>query len=208
MKELSLHLLDLIENSVAAGATRVALDIEEDVAADRLTISVADNGKGMSEETVARAADPFFSTRETRKIGLGLALLSAAAEQAGGGMHVSSRPEEGSLVITEFVLSHVDRAPLGRLEDTLATVVVLHPELDLHLVHVGRHGSYSLATLEFTGGRRPAEARRKIAQQVQEGRRRIGSMAYGTAKCGFWARGQPPGFFHFPLTGPQRCASV
>ncbi len=179
MKELSLHLLDLIENSVAAGATWVELAIEENVAADRLVISVADNGRGMSEEMVAAGGrSVLLHAGSTRKIGMGLALLSAAAEQAGGKMRMWSLPDKGTQVMAEFVLSHLDRAPLGRIEDTLATVAVLHPELDLHFVHTGPDGQLLAGRPgNHRGDAGQTQARQEIVQRVQEARRRIGSVA-------------------------------
>ncbi len=177
MKELSLHLLDLVENSVAAGATWVYLHIEEDAVADRLVISVADNGQGMSEEMAPRATDPFVTSRKTRKVGLGLALLSAAAEQAGGKLLLWSTPGQGTQVISEFVLSNIDRAPLGRIEDTLATIAALHPDLDLRFWHQGPLGAYSLELLELTAEFRPGRLRREIASRVRAGRQQIGSVA-------------------------------
>jgi len=177
MKELSLHLLDLIENSVAAGATRVTITLVEDAAGDELRMTVSDNGRGMTPEMMQTAADPFTTTRETRSVGLGLSLLAAGAEQAGGGMTVTGQPGGGTKVEARLQLSHIDRAPLGRVEDTLATAALLHADLALCYTHETAHGAYDIDLPALIVGRSMAEARAAIAHVVQEGRVRIASTA-------------------------------
>jgi anti-sigma regulatory factor (Ser/Thr protein kinase) len=182
VKELSLHLLDLVENSVDAGARRVEISIVEDPVADRLALTVRDDGRGMAAEMAAAAADPFVTSRTTRSVGLGLALLSAAAEQAGGGMTIESAPGQGTEVRVEFQLSHVDRAPLGRIEDTLASVAALHPDLEVHYAHRGAKGEYAVdlakgGLLPHPAQSTPGQMRQEIARLVREGRARIGSVA-------------------------------
>jgi len=177
MKEISLHLLDLIENAVAASATAVEVVIDEDVPADRLRMSVRDNGRGMPPGIADRAADPFATTRTTRSVGMGIALLSGAAEQAGGRIDISSLQGAGMRIDAEFQLSHIDRAPLGRIEDTLAATAIVHPDLDLRFTHRGTGGCYevNLAALAQTVAQ--AELRSEIARLVNDGRRQIGSVA-------------------------------
>lgn len=119
MRELSLHILDLLENALEAGATQVELKVSEDSRADRLTIALRDNGRGMDAETARRALDPFFTTRTTRHVGLGLPLLAAAAERCDGRLTVESALGQGTVVTASFRKSHVDRAPLGSMTDTL-----------------------------------------------------------------------------------------
>lgn len=177
MRELSLHLLDLVENAVAAGATQVQVRIEEDPEADLLRLEVRDNGAGMAPELARRAADPFVTTRETRPVGMGLALLAGAAEQAGGGLEVESAPGKGTRVAATFQLSSIDRVPLGRLEDTLTVIATVHPEVEMWLNHVGPRGEYEVSLGEV-GERTPREKlRRELARLVGEGRGRIGSEA-------------------------------
>lgn len=135
MRELSLHVLDLLENAVEAGATRITLTIEEDTAADRLTIRVEDNGKGMPPELAARVLDPFVTTRQTRHVGLGLPLVAAAAERAGGRLEVHSRPGAGTVVTATFGLRHWDRAPLGDLPASLLAVLLAQPPVELVYEH-------------------------------------------------------------------------
>jgi anti-sigma regulatory factor (Ser/Thr protein kinase) len=119
MRELSLHILDLLENALEAEATRVEVRIDEDLAADQMSISVRDNGRGMDQETANRALDPFFTTRTTRHVGLGLPLLAAAAQRCEGRVQLESVPEQGTMVTATFRYSHLDRAPLGNVADTL-----------------------------------------------------------------------------------------
>ncbi len=177
MKELSLHLLDLIENAVAAGAQRVSVLISEDPDKDRLRISVSDDGRGMPPELLKRALDPFTTTRKTRKVGMGLALLAGAAQQAGGKVAVWSEPGKGTKVRAELQLSHLDRAPLGKIEDTIVSAVVLHPELDLRFHHRGSQGSYTIEASRLRSKGDPIAIRDELRQRVAVGRRRIGSLA-------------------------------
>jgi anti-sigma regulatory factor (Ser/Thr protein kinase) len=119
MRELSLHVLDVLENALAAGATAVNVRIVEDPAVDRLTIEVRDNGQGMDTETVQQVLDPFFTTRTTRHVGLGLPLFAAAARRCDGDLIVDSAPGCGTMVTATFRHSHLDRAPLGDMPGTL-----------------------------------------------------------------------------------------
>jgi len=134
MRELSLHILDVLENSLEAGATCVELTIEENVTVDRLTITVRDDGRGMSEEQVERIFDPFFTTRSTRHVGLGVPLFKAAAERCNGSLTVTSQPGKGTTLRATFQHSHIDRAPLGDMEGTLLAFI-LSGTCDMHYVH-------------------------------------------------------------------------
>lgn len=177
MKELSLHLLDLIENSVAAGACHIDIILEEDPNADRLRLTIRDDGRGMPMELASSATDAFTTTRSARKVGMGLALLAAAAEQARGCFSLSSTPGRGTKVTVEFQLSHIDRAPLGRLDETLATAAVLHPDLDLLFRHRVGNRYYRVKTRETASSTGPASATSRIKARVEAGRTRIGSRA-------------------------------
>lgn len=119
MRELSMHILDMLENALEAGATQVELSIVEDLQADRLEIVVRDNGRGMDTATARQALDPFFTTRTTRHVGLGLPLFAAAARRCDGDLALESAPNQGTTVRTTFRHSHLDRAPLGNMTDTL-----------------------------------------------------------------------------------------
>ena len=125
MKELSLHILDIAQNSVKAGATLIQITIEEDTVADTLRITVADNGCGMDKDLLQRVRDPFTTTRTTRKVGMGIPLLEAAAVQCGGGLDIQSQPGVGTTLTAWFGLSHIDRAPVGDMPGTMGVIVSL-----------------------------------------------------------------------------------
>jgi anti-sigma regulatory factor (Ser/Thr protein kinase) len=129
MREIALHLLDIAENSVAAKAETIAITVCEDLADDRLYAAVIDDGAGMDQDTVAKAVDPFVTSRATRKVGLGLPLLKSAAEACDGSLQIVSKPGTGTRVQVEFKHSHIDRMPLGDLEGTLLTLVVANPAI-------------------------------------------------------------------------------
>ena len=129
MEELALHILDIAENSIRAGADRIFIRIHPDPDRDLLTIEIIDNGKGMDESSIKYAKDPFYTTKPEKKVGLGLPLLSQAAEMSGGTVTVSSRPGKGTTVHAAFKYSHIDRQPLGNLEETLLTLIISHPEI-------------------------------------------------------------------------------
>jgi len=135
MRELSLHILDVLENALEAGATEVDLEIDEDLLADRLTITVRDNGRGMDAETARRALDPFFTTRTTRHVGLGLPLFAAAARRCEGDLGLDSSPGRGTVVTATFRHSHLDRAPLGDIAGTLLAFLLSERSAGLHFVY-------------------------------------------------------------------------
>ncbi|MEW6660965.1 MAG: ATP-binding protein [Bacillota bacterium] len=123
MQELSLHVLDLLQNSAEAGANRVSLQILEDSQRDLLVIVVEDNGRGIQPEMLERVTDPFTTTRTTRKVGLGLALLKATAESCGGNLEISSQVGVGTRVLASFQLNHIDRPPLGDIAGTVMVFI-------------------------------------------------------------------------------------
>ncbi len=134
MEDLSLHILDIVENAVAAGATRVLVAVNENAARDVLIFRVTDNGRGMSEEERARAFDPFFTTGRKRT-GLGLPLLAHTAEACGGRVVLDTAPGRGTRVVARFRLGHVDRPPLTRMAGTMMALFFGHPEVDFRYTH-------------------------------------------------------------------------
>ena len=130
MEDLSLHILDIVENATRAGATLVEIRVREDSARDLLEITVRDNGRGMDAEMAKRARDPFGTTRTTRRVGLGLPLLEQAARETGGQLTLTSVPERGTEVTATFVASHIDRKPLGDLGATLVTLILGSPQVE------------------------------------------------------------------------------
>jgi hypothetical protein len=149
VQDLSLHILDIVENSLAAGARKVEIRIEEDLSADRLTVEIMDDGCGMDEETARNALDPFFTTKTVRRVGLGLPLLAEACRMTGGELSLQSCPGKGTTVRAAFQCSHIDRKPLGPMADTLVTLVIGHPEVDLSFEHRKGERAFSLDTREL-----------------------------------------------------------
>nr|MBC7246101.1 ATP-binding protein [Chloroflexota bacterium] len=149
MRELSLHILDALENSVEAGATRIELLIEEDLQNDILRITIKDNGRGMSEDMVKKVLDPFFTTRTTRHVGLGLPLFAAAAQQCNGALYIQSQPGIGTTVEVTFQHSHIDRAPLGDMTATLLAVLMSERPVDIYYKHVIDKRTFEFDTAEI-----------------------------------------------------------
>lgn len=147
MKELSLHILDIVKNSVSAGAAHIGLTLSE-TADGTLTIVIADDGRGMSPEFLAAVADPFTTTRTTRKVGLGLPLYRMAAEQTGGCMEIESALGKGTTVAAVFHTDHLDCAPMGDFAGTAAMLVQGSPQVEWTVIHTTPKGSYTFSTAE------------------------------------------------------------
>ncbi len=129
MEDISLHILDIVENSITAGAKTIEVRILEEAKSDLLTIEIVDDGSGMDEETARKALDPFFTTRSTRRVGMGLPLLAQSAEESGGGITIESKPGERTTVKATFGYSHIDRRPLGDVGESLRVLIAGHPEV-------------------------------------------------------------------------------
>ncbi len=135
MTELSLNILDIAENSVRAGAKNIVILLREDRTDSTLLISVSDDGCGMDEETVRRVTDPFYTTRTTRKVGLGIPFFKMEAEQTGGSFSIESRVGEGTKTEALFHSDHTDFIPLGDVASSLITLIGGAPDRDFHLIH-------------------------------------------------------------------------
>jgi len=135
LQDLSLHILDIVENSITAGAKHVEIAITEDLEKDSLSIEIMDDGKGMDKSFVKKATSPFVSTRTERRVGFGLSLLAQAARMSNGSLTIHSEPYRGTKVKAVFQYSHIDRQPLGNIGDTLLTLIVGNP----HVEFVYRH---------------------------------------------------------------------
>ncbi|MBR5818058.1 MAG: sensor histidine kinase [Clostridia bacterium] len=152
MKELSLNVLDITENSVKAGATLIEISLTE--RDNTLTVTVTDNGCGMSEETVRAVTDPFYTTRTTRRVGLGIPLFKFAAEQTGGYITIKSKQktdgveDHGTVVNAIFHTDHIEFTPLGDIISTLVTLIQGHPEIDFVFKHETDKGEVVLDTRE------------------------------------------------------------
>ncbi len=149
MKELSLHILDIAQNSITADATLVEIEIVEDTKKDILTITVKDNGKGMSEDFLKKVRDPFTTTRTTRPVGMGISLFESAAKSTGGNLDITSELGVGTTVTAEFVHSHIDRQPVGNMADTFLTIINTKPEIDYVYTHKFNGGEFTVDTREI-----------------------------------------------------------
>ena len=129
MRELSLHLLDIAENGVSAGAQNITIMIVEDLRTDRLKLAVEDDGRGMDAAMVEQVTNPFITTRTTRKVGLGIPLLKLAVEMCNGSLAVESMPNVGTTVNVDFQRSHIDRMPLGDVAGTMLSLLIGWPQV-------------------------------------------------------------------------------
>ncbi len=135
-----------MENAIAARAKKINLLIKEELNEDRLVIEIADDGIGMEEEVKGKATDPFFTTRTSRKVGLGLSLLAQATQEAGGTLRIESEPGNGTKVTATFQYSHIDRKPLGSMIETMTTLILGNPELDISYSHQKEGKVYTLSS--------------------------------------------------------------
>ncbi len=136
MRELSLHILDIVENSIEAGASLIEIIIKENISGNLMEIIIKDNGRGMTEKELLQVVDPFVTTRTTREVGLGIALFKEAAERCGGELVMYSRPGEGTSLKAVFQYDHLDRAPLGDITNTMVGLIATKPELDYYYRHL------------------------------------------------------------------------
>lgn len=153
MKELSLNILDIAENSVKAKATLTEIKIVEEN--DLLTLTITDDGCGMTEEILKTVTDPFYTTRTTRKVGMGIPLLKLEAELTGGGLtitskHIDEYPEEhGTVVTATFYKNHIDCTPLGDVVASITTLIQGHPDTDFLFIHKKEEKEITLDTREL-----------------------------------------------------------
>ena len=130
MRELSLNVMDIAQNSISAGAGLITIEVREDRGEDTLSISIRDNGRGMTPEQVEHVTDPFFTTRTTRSVGLGVPLFKMEAEMTGGSFSIQSKLGEGTVTTAVFKPSSVDMIPLGDINGTVSMLVLMNPDLD------------------------------------------------------------------------------
>ncbi len=152
MEDLSLHILDIVENSIRAGATYVQIFISIDEKNDLLTLEILDNGKGMNEETKLKVLDPFFTTKQGKEVGLGLPLLAQSAQLAGGKLELESKPDTGTLIYAEFKLSHPDCIPLGNVISTIESLVFINREVNLVFKFSKNNRNFTFDSFKFLNG--------------------------------------------------------
>ncbi len=136
MEDLSLHILDIVENSIRAKAKNITIRLTENAKTDLLVLTISDDGEGMDEAHVKRSTDPFFTTKSEKKTGLGLAFLTQSVEEAEGSMDLTSAPGRGTTVTARFKRSHINRKPLGDLEETVRCLKATHPDVHFSFKHV------------------------------------------------------------------------
>lgn len=149
MRELSLHIMDIVENGISAGATLISISIIEDKRKNRMEITIRDNGRGMSENGLQKVLDPFYTSRKTRRVGLGLSLFKEASRRCEGDFHITSKEGEGTLVRADFKLDHIDLAPLGDMAASLTSLIIGNPGVDFVCTHKTDDSTFHLDTREI-----------------------------------------------------------
>ena len=149
MEDLSLHILDIAENCITAEAGRIEIRIVEDTGKNIMTLEITDNGKGMDRELLENATDPFYTTRTTRRVGLGIPLLAQSARECNGDIIVKSRKGNGTSIKASFQYDHIDRKPLGNIGQTMIILIMSNPEIDFLYEHRKNDNSYTLDTAEI-----------------------------------------------------------
>jgi hypothetical protein len=149
MQDLSLHILDIAENSIAAQAKTIKIRIKENREKDLLSLEIKDDGQGMDKDTIQRALDPFFTTKTTRRFGFGLSFLKEATRMANGDFALKSAPGKGTRIKATFQASHIDTKPFGDIPQTLITLILGHPEIDLIFSHTIDSKEYSIDTRDI-----------------------------------------------------------
>ena len=148
MNDLALHLLDIVQNSISAGASLITILLDEQPLNDFLTLSISDNGKGMSAEQLSHVADPYFTSRTTRKVGLGVPLLKQSAEASGGKLVITSSIGVGTTTAATFGYSHIDRLPMGNMPNAIMLLVSANPSIDFVYTYRYNNENYIFDTKE------------------------------------------------------------
>ncbi|MBT8369793.1 MAG: ATP-binding protein [Deltaproteobacteria bacterium] len=149
MRELSLHILDIAENGITAGADCIHILVHEARIEDMLTIKIKDNGRGMPADKLKKLTDPFVTSRTTRRVGLGLSLMATAADRCDGKLVVETEAGVGTEVVATFRHSHIDRAPLGDMASTISTLIMGNPQTDFVYTHIIDDDDFILDTREL-----------------------------------------------------------
>ena len=151
MRELSLNILDVAQNSITAGASLITIEVTENTVDKTMLIGIYDNGKGMSDEQVKSVIDPFFTTRTTRKVGMGIPLFKMAAEQTGGGLEIESEIGVGTNVRASFKTDSVDFTPLGDIASTVQMLITMNTDRDFVYKHTVNEKEFIADTREIKG---------------------------------------------------------
>lgn len=149
MREISLHILDLVQNSIEAGARNISLTVIEDSLADRLIVRVTDDGRGMDDNTKLQVLNPFYTTRLTRRVGLGLPLIDMSTSHCDGKLNIASDVGMGTSVEANWRLSHLDRPPLGDLAATVKAIFAGNPDINIRYTHQIDSKSFTASSREI-----------------------------------------------------------
>jgi len=149
LPEISLNILDIAQNSIVAEASLIQITVDETTEGHLLRTEIEDNGRGMSEDTLASVIDPFFTTRKTRSVGLGIPFLKQEAESTGGMFHIQSEPGKGTVVTAIFCTDHIDCMPLGDVNATIHSLITMNPQIDFLYRRIVNDRSFELDTREM-----------------------------------------------------------
>lgn len=149
MTELSLNVLDIANNSIRAKSTQIQIEIHIHTKEDTLTIIITDNGCGMTNDQLDKVTDPFYTTRTTRSVGLGIPFFRQGALSTGGSFHMESIPGKGTVVTAVFGLSHIDRMPLGDMNSTIYTLIISNTQIDFLYLYEINGRQFTLDTRQF-----------------------------------------------------------
>lgn len=149
MRDISLHILDIAENSVKAGAKNITIKITEDEKKNLLTLEISDDGSGMKKEFVKKAHNPFVTSRTTRKVGMGISLLKNAANAAEGDLKIESAEKKGTKIKAWFKYDHIDRKPIGNIAETIISLILMSPDIIIRYVHKKNDEKFEFDTNEI-----------------------------------------------------------
>jgi hypothetical protein len=150
LQDLSLHILDIGENSINAGAKTIVIKINEDTKGNKLVLEIADNGSGLDEETRQKVLDPFYTTKKDKEAGLGISLLAQSAQEADGDLKIESQKGKGTTIVAQFVYNHLDRKPLGNMADTIIALLTGRgAEIDIVYEHCKDGDGFTLDTRDI-----------------------------------------------------------
>ncbi|KPU44081.1 sporulation kinase E [Oxobacter pfennigii] len=168
MKELSLHILDIAQNSITAGASAIVITIIEDIPQDKLIIIIEDNGYGIEKENIEKVKESFYTTKKGKSAGLGIPLFMEAAKRCSGDLYIESAKGEGTKVTAHFSHSHINRAPLGSVWDTIASLVVCNENIDFIYTHIYNGSVFEFNTIDI--------------------RKLLGEVSITSPKAGVWVK--------------------
>lgn len=152
MRELSLHILDLVENSIQAGARKIGIAIDETHLDTHIKITVTDNGRGIDPDMLEVISNPFVTSRTTRRVGLGISLFKAASQRCDGEFFIQSKKDKGTTVSATFAIDHLDRAPLGDMGATITNLIAGYPDIGIKYHHTLYEDSLTMDTAELAEG--------------------------------------------------------